>query len=673
MNYKPENKNKPQSAFTIVELLVVIVIVGILATIVITFYIGTHDKAIDSSLQADLKNASTQLELDKTTEGLYPSTKENANDGKGLKASSGAILDYSYSTSDNGYCLVASNNGRSYYINSNERTPKPGDCSNISFIRTLGGDDSKYGSSVVQTVDGGYVATGNTSSNNDDILIVKYSPLGNLLWSKTWGDENAEYGSSIIQASDGNYIITGDRYNYSSNNTDVFLNKFTPNGDLLWSKVWGNPAKNDSSGTVSQTNDGGYIITGSTITSDNKDLFIAKFTANGDLSWSKTWGGSDNDTGYTIKQTNDNGYIIAGDTYSYGAGESDVLLIKFSTDGTLSWFKTWGGSGYDRAYSVVQTSDNGYAITGETELKYSDTTGYSDKNILLAKFTSDGTLSWNKTIDGINHNDHGSQIIQLANNDIVITGTIDTANHCASKIKKNHKIAMNNATAVDGGSEIAFMNNSDCANNSGTDMFLSRFSDNGNLKWIKTQQRLSDEFGNSVTQTSEGGYVVVGNIGNYEDSDLLLVKYSSDGLIDGCAEPTCIDETNSVAVTNPSEPTPPEEPAPPAETTPPMTITFSSQELYINYPGENQTVCKEWAAPAGKQIKGFLVSQETESSYDFFIVSLDDTEVYNKSGSYTDDYIDTSSRTGITLKACMSADESIQDGYGGEVTGVIYN
>lgn len=151
--------SKTQSAFTIVELLVVIVIIGILAAIIFLAYTGISQKAIDTSLQSDLKNASTILELDKSNDDFYPSTSGSANNNKGLKASSDTILNYAYNIADNSYCLTATKNGRSYYINSADRTPKQGSCPDgsitSSFTRTWGGSGNETGYSVIQTNDGG--------------------------------------------------------------------------------------------------------------------------------------------------------------------------------------------------------------------------------------------------------------------------------------------------------------------------------------------------------------------------------------------------------------------------------------------------------------------------------------------------------------------------------------
>ena len=125
--------------------------------------------------------------------------------------------------------------------------------------------------------------------------------------------------------------------------------------------------------SVQQTSDGGYIITGE-INSYNEnpyrdgDLWLIKTDEDGDTMWTKIYGGSEGEVGYSVQQTSDGGYIITGYTSSYGEWPGDVWLIKTDENGDTLWTKTYGDSEHtDEGYSVQQTSDGGYIITGRTK------------------------------------------------------------------------------------------------------------------------------------------------------------------------------------------------------------------------------------------------------------------------------------------------------------------
>ncbi|MEP7169531.1 MAG: T9SS type A sorting domain-containing protein, partial [Bacteroidota bacterium] len=111
---------------------------------------------------------------------------------------------------------------------------------------------------------------------------------------------------------------------------DFYLVKTDANGDLLWSRTYGGTDP-DVAYSVQQTTDGGYIIAGQTGFANGpvgEDVYLIKTDANGDTLWSKTFGGIDNDIGLSVQQTTDGGYIIAGITWSFGAVYEDIYLIK---------------------------------------------------------------------------------------------------------------------------------------------------------------------------------------------------------------------------------------------------------------------------------------------------------------------------------------------------------
>jgi hypothetical protein len=155
------------------------------------------------------------------------------------------------------------------------------------------------------------------------------------LWTKTYGGIDFEAGYSVTQTKDGGYIIAGVTC-YSFNN-DAYLIKTDSNGDTLWTRtygrIWGSN-KDNWGYSVAPTSDGGYIIAGwtSSFGTGGYDVYLIKTDSNGDTLWTKTYGGSGDDFGNSVAQTGDGGCIITGYTFSYGAGDGDVYLIKLGPE-----------------------------------------------------------------------------------------------------------------------------------------------------------------------------------------------------------------------------------------------------------------------------------------------------------------------------------------------------
>ena len=241
---------------------------------------------------------------------------------------------------------------------------------NTIWIRTFGGINSDYGRSIQQVFNDGYIIIGTTASfgDNNDVWLIKTDVQGNKEWDKTFGGNDTDIGYSVQQTIDGGYIITGWTRSFGLGNNDVWLIKTDVQGNEEWNKpLGGNLFERGYS--VQQTIDGGYIIAGWTNSfgDGNYDVWLIKTDTEGNEEWNKLFGGSDSDRGYSVQQTIDGGYIITGETKSFGNGESDLWLIKTDAEGNEEWNKPFGGSDSDRGYAVQQTENNEYVITGWTK------------------------------------------------------------------------------------------------------------------------------------------------------------------------------------------------------------------------------------------------------------------------------------------------------------------
>jgi hypothetical protein len=287
-------------------------------------------------------------------------------------------------TSDKGYIITG---WAGPYENSNLLLIKTDSLGNEIWNKSLGGAGKEWGHSVLQTDDGGYLILGSTDSygaGNFDIWLIKTDSLGNQLWTKTFGGSLADYGNMIQKVNDG-YIIVGTTKSFGAGDYDVWLIKIDTLGNERWNKTYGG-SSDDEGTSVDICIDGGYIITGWTWSygAGGSDVWIIKTDSLGDSLWTKTYGGTGTDAGWDVKQTSDGGYLIIGYTYSFGAGEQDIYLIRTDSLGNRLWDKTIGGAQYDEAFSGQLASDGGYILVGETN-------SFGNNDVWLIKIGPDVT------------------------------------------------------------------------------------------------------------------------------------------------------------------------------------------------------------------------------------------------------------------------------------------
>jgi len=380
-----------------------------------------------------------------------------------------------------------------------------------TFAKIFGNSSSEYYTrevpiDLIKTSDGGYLIVGviNPSEYNEDIWLLKMNPDGTLDWNTSFGGGDNDYSVSLIETSDNKYLILGNTGSYGAGYQDIWLLKINQDGTLDWNISFGG-GNNDYSRSLIETNDNKYLVLGLTYSygAGNQDVWLLKINEDGTLDWNKTFGGSHYDASFgSVIETDDNKYLVLGHTYSYGSGNSDIWLLKVNEDGALDWNKTFGGTSDEFSTTVIETSDHEYLILGTTE---SYDAGGGD--IWVLKVNEDGTLDWNKTFGGSHYESFGS-VIETNDNKYLVLGY--TASYGAGE----------------------------------GDIWLLKVNQDGTLDWNKTfggneEDRLGYfNSSNKIIETSDNGYFFVGYTLSFSRNpssntdDIWLLKTDSQGNLD---------------------------------------------------------------------------------------------------------------------------------------------
>jgi parallel beta-helix repeat protein len=359
---------------------------------------------------------------------------------------------------------------------------------------TYGGTYNDDGHSVVETSDGGYAIAGAISSygaGGYDVWLVKTDSAGIAEWNQTYGGTSEDAGWSVVETSDGGYAIAGYTISFGSGGYDLWLIKTDAYGNEQWNQSFG--GTNDDVGySVVETSDGGFAITGHTLSfgAGEADAWLVKTDAYGNEQWNQTYGGNSIEVGWSVVETSDGGFAIAGLTWSYGAGGyGDVWLVKTDSAGIAEWNQTYGGMSSDVGYSMVETSDGGFAITGYTS---SYGAGYYDA--WLVKTDANGNEQWNQTYGGPEA-DAGVSVVETSDGGFAIAGA--TRSYTAGM----------------------------------EDFWLVKTDVNGDLQWNKTYGGPYLDEGVSVVETSDGGFAITGRTQSFGagGSDVWLIKVSASG------------------------------------------------------------------------------------------------------------------------------------------------
>jgi len=347
-----------------------------------------------------------------------------------------------------------------------------------------------------------------------------------IQWQKALGGTQRDRANALTRTIDGGYLVAGATRSTDGDvhgnhgSDDCWVVKLNSNGDSVWTKTLGGSSQ-ESAQSIVETSDSGFVVAGWTTSTDGDvhgnhgtvDYWIVKLNARGDTVWTKTLGGSSNDYAFSIVQTSDNGYIVAGYTLSTDGdvhgnhGSYDYWIVRLNPTGDTVWTRTLGGSDSDIPSFIIKTTDDGCIVAGYTYSTDGDVHGnHGGDDYWIVRLNPLGDIVWTKTLGG-STTDDASSIVQTLDADYVVAGTTLSTD---GDVHGNHGLV---------------------------DYWIVKMNASGDTVWTKTLGGSSYDGAKSIIPSTDGGYVVAGSAqsndgdvhGNHGTVDYWIVKLNARG------------------------------------------------------------------------------------------------------------------------------------------------
>lgn len=381
-------------------------------------------------------------------------------------------------------------------------------------------------------------------------------------FEKVYGGTGYDYGHSVAQTFDKGYVIAGATTSFGVGSTDAYILKTDSMGVVLWQKTFGG-INIDQFYSIKETSDSGFVMAGFTNSEGNGgyDMYVVKTDKNGDSLWTKSFGGTNWDFAYSVEQTSDGGYIIAGATYSYGNGNTDMYLVKTDADGDTLWTKSFGGANVDEARSVKQLNDGGFVLTGSSKSYDADGDFYTIRTNSL------GDTLWTNKFGGAEE-DAAFDILESITGELIIGGktkSLGNGNFDGLIIKLSPSglltsVVNYGGTDDDGLNAIAESSTGRLAMVGYTYSFSSGIGTSDYLLYIENPFNgfHSGTFGGfklekaySISNTKDNGYIICGNTSSYSNLEhIYLIKTDSNGVSSGSVINFVTDINNNTLKSN---------------------------------------------------------------------------------------------------------------------------
>lgn len=402
-----------------------------------------------------------------------------------------------------------------------------------------------------------------------DTLNVENQQPAEPYWMIAIGGAGRDYAPSFLPADDG-FVVVGMSSSYGLGDGggnqggyhDFLAVKVDKRGELVWATTVGGPDDERGSYSVRPSSDHGFLLTGTTRSfgAGRTDLFMVKLDAFGNLDWSKTIGGAGSEGGMTTLQLED-GYISIGDCDSFGAGKKDLLVVKLNLDGSLVWAKTYGGLEDDIGSGIARTA-GGYIVGGTI---WSFGAGEADSGLI--KIDTLGNVVWAKTIGGSRGEGVNWDGVRVTKDGGITFGDKTASfgaqgNGAIFGIKLDSQGDLEWSTMIDGPQEDAGWTMNETRDGfigggkltlpeKGADIIFVKFDQHGQVVWSRIFGKEGlDEI--EEIKPIEGGYMMAGVTRMVEpQGDFLLAWVDQDGFVGGDADPTLSIEPRSIVSITP--------------------------------------------------------------------------------------------------------------------------
>lgn len=345
---------------------------------------------------------------------------------------------------------------------------------------------------ATSTEDGGLMITGESALSDSvggSALVLRLQASGRLLWQRKFDDRVG--ANFILPSADGSFLLVGGK-TFQDGQSGVWVVKMNSDSTTRWERIYTSIESYGGVYAASQTADGGCILAGEAGVRVGQSLQLGawalKLTAGGEVEWQKSYilpGG----IFYSVLQTRDGGYILTGENVPDEFQSVNCWVVKMDRAGRIQWQKTILGRYVESGYAVIEKSGGGFIVAGTTS-----SFGRGNDDMWLVSFSSSGNILWQKTYGG-RYNEEAFGILQDPDGQFVVLG--ETQSYGAGN----------------------------------RDVWLIKVDSMGNIQWQKTYGTSQEDQAAVLVPAPNGGFFIVGQVGptGPGNHDIVVIKIDQDG------------------------------------------------------------------------------------------------------------------------------------------------